>query len=97
MSGEATEWDQTRQVLVVEDEAEVESVRWRCARSGKVDRYLWQWPGELGSPEVWPLQLFCGKKPPQRPTAWGGSDGGSAACDWLYTQVQSLGRASSLR
>lgn len=50
-----------------------------------VDRYLWQWPGELGSPEVWPLQLFCGKKPPQRPTAWGGSDGGSAAFDWLYT------------
>lgn len=50
-----------------------------------VDRYLWQWPGELGSPEVWPLQLFCGKKPPQRPTAWGGSVGGSAACDWLYT------------
>lgn len=30
--------------------------------------------GRFGVPGgVWPQQLFCGKKPPQRPTAWGGS------------------------
>lgn len=44
---------------------------------------------------VWPLQLFCGKKPPQRPTAWGGSVPGSAACDWLWSP--SWRELSSLR
>lgn len=40
--------------------------------------------GQFGVPGgVWPLQLFCGKKPPQRPTAWGGSVPGGAALDWL--------------
>lgn len=52
--------------------------------------------GQFGVPGgVWPLQLFCRKKPPQRPTAWGGSVHGSAACDWLHPP--SWQKLSSLR